>query len=90
MDKVDIMRRKRKEEYEIDPNSSFNKLRKLQMTLKEGKNYKSLVNNLTNKIVNNETYKKYEEDKIKQIKEEEEKKANEKINFTSNKELSQI
>ena len=29
------MRRKRKEEYEIDPNSSFNKLRKLQMTLKE-------------------------------------------------------
>ena len=26
---------KRKEEYEIDPNSSFNKLRKLQMTLKE-------------------------------------------------------
>ena len=35
MEKVDIMRRKRKEEYEIDPNSSFNKLRKLQMTLKE-------------------------------------------------------
>ena len=29
------MRRKRKEEYEIDPNSSFNKLRKLQQTLKE-------------------------------------------------------
>ena len=26
---------KNKEEYEIDPNSSFNKLRKLQMTLKE-------------------------------------------------------
>ena len=35
MEKVDIMRRKRKEEYEIDPNSSFNKLRKLQQTLKE-------------------------------------------------------
>ena len=35
MEKVDIMRRKRKEEYERDPNSSFNKLRKLQMTLKE-------------------------------------------------------
>ena len=35
MEKVDIMRRKRKEEYEIDPNSLFNKLRKLQMTLKE-------------------------------------------------------
>ena len=29
------MKRKRKEEYEVDPNSSFNKLRKLQMTLKE-------------------------------------------------------
>ena len=29
------IKRKRKEEYEIDPNSSFNKLRKLQMTLKE-------------------------------------------------------
>ena len=28
-------KRKRKEEYEIDPNSSFNKLRKLQMALKE-------------------------------------------------------
>ena len=35
MEKVDITRRKRKEEYEIDPNSLFNKLRKLQMTLKE-------------------------------------------------------
>ena len=35
MEKVDITRRKRKEEYEIDPNSSFNKLRKLQQTLKE-------------------------------------------------------
>ena len=35
MEKVDIIRRKRKEEYEIDPNSSFNKLRKLQQTLKE-------------------------------------------------------
>ena len=35
MDIMDIMRRKRKEEYELDPNSSFNKLRKLQMTLKE-------------------------------------------------------
>ena len=32
---MDIMRRKRMEEYEIDPNSSFRKLRKLQMTLKE-------------------------------------------------------
>ena len=31
---IDI-KRKRKEEYEIDPNSSFNKLRKLQMALKE-------------------------------------------------------
>ena len=29
------LKRKRKEEYEIDPNSSFNKLRKLQTTLKE-------------------------------------------------------
>ena len=29
------IKRKRKEEYEIDPNSSFNKLRRLQMTLKE-------------------------------------------------------
>ena len=29
------IKRKRKEEFEIDPNSSFNKLRKLQMTLKE-------------------------------------------------------
>ena len=29
------IKRKRKEEYEIDPNSSFNKLRKLQMTLRE-------------------------------------------------------
>ena len=29
------IKRKRKEEYEIDPNSSFNKLRKLQMALKE-------------------------------------------------------
>ena len=35
MEKMDIMRRKRMEEYEIDPNSSFRKLRKLQMTLKE-------------------------------------------------------
>ncbi len=30
-----LEKRKRKEEYEIDPNSSFNKLRRLQMTLKE-------------------------------------------------------
>ena len=35
MEKIDMTRRKRKEEYEIDPNSSFNKLRNLQMTLKE-------------------------------------------------------
>ena len=29
------LKRKRKEEYEIDPNSSFSKIRRLQMTLKE-------------------------------------------------------
>jgi hypothetical protein len=29
------IKRKTKELYEIDPNSSFNKLKKLQMTLKE-------------------------------------------------------